>query len=180
MFSNHLDIILKNDKVTLKNFNGVYACDEIAKSNKYAKSFIVVNTAQRKQKGKHWLLFFRHEDKSFYFDSIAAEINSYGDCVKDGFSKYADGCNNVYYSKKRLQACDSDVCGIYCIFAGRELCKRKSINTIEEMFSINLKKNDQKIICWFKEYLKKVLPVKIQYSQGQFCCCEQEWKKLKT
>lgn len=177
MYANQLNVIFKLDTVTRKFFKSVCPCDKIDKNMGTGKNFQIVNTRDSTHTGQHWLLFFKSKNTAYCFDSLANELKSYGSCVENAFKHFSTECSRHVMSRKKLQASNTHLCGIYCILAARELCNGKTINIIEKQFSNNLQDNDRKIELWFKKYLKRLLPISTCYRQGQFCTCETKWKK---
>lgn len=180
MYTNQIYVILSCDQVTSKYFRGVFACDKIKNlciEKSTEKYFIIVNTHSSKSPGQHWLLFFVVNNTCILFDSMAKSLSFYGDCVKDGFHMFSNNCNVQISSARRLQAFESNLCGIYCIYVARELCRKKSINMIENCFSNDHTKNDKRMTIWFSKYIKKLFPIKLCYKSGQFCTCEKKWSK---
>lgn len=178
MYANQLNVVFKQDRLTLNAFKGVFPCDKIIDPNTTSNCFVVVNTSPSTGTGEHWLLFFKIDDCAFCFDSLANKIETYNKCTCRAFEKFSQNCMSTFFNSKRLQATTTDVCGIYCIYVARELCSGKSINSIERRFTANLLKNDQKITNWFNKYLKKhFIKRNFLCKNGQLCCCETEWKK---
>lgn len=176
MYSKQIEILLKCDRATLKYFKGVFSCDNIER-NKQKKYFIIVNSASSQQTGKHWLLFFRHNEQCTFFDSLGNRPTFYGNCIEKAFKEFSEESETLIFNSKKLQSSETSVCGIYCIYMATELCRNKSINTIENHFSSDYRKNDKKIEIWFRKYIKNILPIKICYKQGQFSACEKSWNK---
>lgn len=174
MYANQINILLSQDKLTQQLFTGVFSCDTVPIGS--TNCFIIVNTAPSTYKGEHWVLFFKNGATVIFFDSLANDLHFYGACLENAFKKFSN-VDSPELSKIRFQSYDSNVCGIYCIYVARELCKNKSINNIQKSFSSNLLENDCKIIKWFRKYLKSSISPNISFKKGQFCCCEDKWKK---
>jgi len=155
MYANQICEILSQDPLTKKHFSGVFPCNaSLQPESKKKTRIIIVNTSPLHHKGEHWVTFFKNKNEAIFFDSIARKLENYGPCIYEAFMTFSAGCKHVNFSSKRLQSANSNVCGIYCIYVARELCKGKAINTIEMKFSDNLKLNDYKILQWFKRYLR--------------------------
>jgi hypothetical protein len=177
MYANQINVIFKLDKLTSKKFAGIFACDKTKDNFNNNNSFVLVNTDNSNNKGEQWLLFFKQDDITIFFDSLAYTLDAYNTCVTNAFLHFSKNSKESKYNTKRLQYSDSSLCGVYCIYVARELCKGKTINMIEESFTQDLIQNDKKLKAWFKVYLKTLLPsITFYFQKGQFCVCEKAWK----
>lgn len=181
MYSNQIYAALKLDKVTNKYFGGVHSCDKVnqVKIKENESVCIVVNTATSEDAGVHWILLFkpRNGEKMIFFDSFGKSPSDYGNCLREAtiyFSTHTSFSGKYARSTKVLQSDEAAVCGIYCIFAAYQLCRNKTINTIENMFSNNRIENDRKICKWFKKYFHGKI---INCRKGQHCICSKLWNK---
>ena len=128
----------KNDP----RFNGVYYRDNLP--NKIKKGAYIINLDEYENTGTYWISLFVKPKYTVYFDSfgvenIPKEINN--------FIGNSDIKSNIF----RIQACDSIMCGYFCIEFINYMLKGKTLLDYTNLFSPNdFKKNDELL----KEYLR--------------------------
>ena len=128
----------KNDP----RFNGVYYRDNLP--NKIKKGAYIINLDDYENTGTYWISLFVKPKYTVYFDSfgvenIPKEINN--------FIGNSDIKSNIF----RIQACDSIMCGYFCIEFINYMLKGKTLLDYTNLFSPNdFKKNDELL----KEYLR--------------------------
>lgn len=161
---NTLEIIKTIKSLRVGNpFKGVYAGDrasEIKCLMKKEPCFAIINVAPAHHPGLHWVLLFKppNKRKMVFFDSFAlspAQYNSNVVRAVEHFSSFTHFPGKFYSLKRAIQADDSTLCGLYCIFFAYYLNAGESINTLSKLFttSKNKKKNDQLILKW-KQLMK--------------------------
>ena len=107
MLSTEIYEKLKN----IKNFIGVYACDEMPKFIQVFPQCLVANTDNHNQIGSHWIaIFIDDKGGGEYFDSYGLPP------MKHEFIQYLE--NNTKtgftYNKVSLQCFSCVTCGEYC------------------------------------------------------------------
>ena len=85
--------------------NGVYSRDNLPKINDGA---YVINLDEHELVGAEWIALYENGDNSTYFDSFRVEHNP-----KE--IKKLIGNKNIMTNIYRMQACDSIMCGRFCI-----------------------------------------------------------------
>ena len=96
-------------------FNGVYSGNNLPKIIK--KGAHVINLDEYENTGTHWVALFVKTNEAIYFDSfgiehIPKEINKF---IRSKELGYAVGNKNIISNIFRIQACDSIMCGYFCI-----------------------------------------------------------------
>ena len=105
----------------------------------------VINLDEYEDAGTHWIALYVKNKKVVYFDSFGVE-HVPKEIIK--FIKNKDIIANIF----RLQACDSIMCGYYCIEFINYMLKRKTLLDYTNLFSPDdFKKNDQVIKRIFKK-----------------------------
>ena len=99
------------------NFNGVYARDTLSKIKDGA---YIINLDKYESIGTHWIALFVNAENVKYFDSFRVEYMS-KEIRK--FIRNKNIITNIY----RIQACDSVMCGYFCIGFIDVILKGKSL-----------------------------------------------------
>ena len=99
------------------NFNGVYARDTLSKRKDGA---YIINLDKYESIGTHWIALFVNAENVKYFDSFGVEYMS-KEIRK--FIRNKNIITNIY----RIQACDSVMCGYFCIGFIDVILKGKSL-----------------------------------------------------
>lgn len=113
-----------------KYFGGVYPRDSIPKTLR--KKFYVINLDKQTGPGTHWVLLFNINSPK-YFDSFGAppieEIKI-----------------PVTSNRYRVQAMNSQNCGLYCIYFADELLKgRQLIDILLDFDPVDYENNERQI-----------------------------------
>jgi hypothetical protein len=145
-----MDVLLALNKRTgSRHFLGVYPLDKLP-DRLIKPAAVVANTSDSTQSSGHWVAFyFPDEGSSQYFDS-------YGTIpLHPEFFTWLQKFNmhkELFFNKKRYQATDSPVCGLYSlVFLARHMglpCGR------ELRFNRDFKENDLKIKMLFKKLIR--------------------------
>ena len=69
-------------------FDGVFSIDMLHKIKNKPK-LIICNTDPSTKPGKHWVLFFFHNDTVDFFDSLGNDMNYYGDEFLDFAQRFS-------------------------------------------------------------------------------------------
>ena len=123
-------------------FNGVYARNNLP--NKIKKGAYVINLDEYENTSTHWVSLFVKPKYTVYFDSFGVEH------IHKEINKFinSDKKSNIF----RIQACDSIMCGYFCIEFINYMLKGKTLLDYTNLFSPNdFKKNDQVIKRIFKK-----------------------------
>ena len=121
-------------------FNGVYSRDNIP--NEIKDGVYVINLDEYSDIGTHWIAFYVKNNIT-YFDSFGVE-HIPKEIIK--FIKNKNIKKNIF----RIQACDSIMCGYFCIGFIDFMFKGKSLTDYTNLFSPNdFKKNDDTILKYF-------------------------------
>ena len=118
MNSRQFSWILSSDKVTSRNFKGVYALDEIVHiKQKSFPSAYVFNLAPSYKPGSHWVaVYINRNGLTEYFDSFGHPQPRE---IKDFLSTYAENWN---YSHVPVQELYSMTCGQFVVFYIYQRC----------------------------------------------------------
>jgi len=99
----------------LKNFRGVFLRDTLPKKPK-RNECAIMNLDDTSADGTHWVAWFKHGDKKWYFDSFRlpppTELND-----------YVDG--DVFYPTEHIQPGQEVFCGHLCLYVLKEMQKEK-------------------------------------------------------
>ena len=124
-------------------FNGVCSRNNLPK--KIKKGAYIINLDEYENTGTHWIALFVKTNEVIHFDSFGIEH-----IPKE--IEHAIGNKEIKASIFRLQACDSIMCGYYCIEFINYMLKGKTLLDYTDLFSPNdFKKNDQIIQRIFKK-----------------------------
>ena len=103
---------LTSNPVTEPYFDGVFPSDEL-KTIKKKPRLIICNTDPSTKTGKHWLLFFFHDDDTVdFYDSLGKDLTAYGKEFTDFVHKFA---KKYQQCTTRTQPKGSSLCGHYCL-----------------------------------------------------------------
>ena len=118
---------------------------EVIYQIKNKKGAYVINLDKCKNTGTHWIALFVKNNEAIYFDRFGIEH------IPNEINKFI-GNKNIKSNIFRLQACDSIMCGYYCIEFINYILKGKTLLDYTNLFSSNdFKKNDQVIKRIFKK-----------------------------
>ena len=102
----------------------------------------IINLDEYKSIGYHWIALYLNADNVTYFDSFAVEH------IPKEIKKL--GNKNIITSTYRVQACDSIMCGCFCIEFTDFILKGKSLLEYIDLFSPSeYKKYDKLILKYF-------------------------------
>ena len=91
------------------SFIGCYPHDILPHIKRKSNISIIINTANSKRIGEHWVAMKMTNDKCFYFDSFGVEI------INENIKKFAKIYKNVIYSARCIQNIESEKCGEFCV-----------------------------------------------------------------
>ena len=104
----------------------------------------VINLDVCKSIGNHWIALYVNGSDIIYFDSFSVEHIPKE--IKKNYKKQKYK-TNIY----RIQACNSIMCGYFCIGFIDFMLKGKSLLDYTNLFSLNeYKKNDKIILKYFQ------------------------------
>ena len=131
------------------SFVGCFAADEL--SNVIIKSpcFIIVNLDKRKMKGSHWIAIGCFKNKLEVFDPLGFDLFAWPKISCDLlFFLHKYSFSRKVLISKRIQAINSQNCGLYCIYY---VITRKfqSFSLLQSIFSSNLRLNDSILVKQF-------------------------------
>lgn len=91
-------------------FRGVFMCNQLQHKQPNATELAIINLADSKSPGSHWVAFALLNRTAFYYDS-------FGDLkppsiIQDYLRRRA---KKIYYNRKRHQKLSSYMCGHYCV-----------------------------------------------------------------
>ena len=91
-------------------FDGVFSIDMLHKIKNKPK-LIICNTDPSTKPGKHWVLFFFHNDTVDFFDSLGNDMNYYGDEFLDFAQRFSSKYQISLFklNPKKLQYVDNTV-----------------------------------------------------------------------
>ena len=127
---------------------GVFAADEIPRRFQSLPYGFIVNTDPQQLPGKHWIACYVNSNK------ILETFDSYGlspGTLSPFIDHFMDTFERTLVSTKRLQSSDTNVCGQYCLFYLMCRCRGYSMKDITDLFSDNLKLNDQYVYNFVEE-----------------------------
>ena len=91
---------------------------------------IICNTDPSTKPGKHWVLFFFHNDTVDFFDSLGNDMNYYGDEFIDFAKRFS---SKYQISLIQTQPQNTSICGQYCLYFAHKICNgEKMENTGRE------------------------------------------------
>ena len=123
-------------------FNGVYSRDNLPKITK--KGAYVTNLDEYENTGTHWIALFIKTNEAIYFDSFGIEH------IPKEINKFINN-KKIKVNIFRIQACDSIMCGYFCIEFISYILKGKTLLDYTNLFSPNdFQKNDRIVKRIFK------------------------------
>ena len=90
-------------------FIGCYPNDKLPQIEKKSNISLIINTANSKSVGEHWVAMRMTKDKCFYFDSFGMEI------INENIKNFAKIYKKVIYSERCIQNIQSEKCGEFCV-----------------------------------------------------------------
>lgn len=134
------------DELLMQATGGVFSIDNLPES--VSESIYFINSDPSYLPGMHWIcVYFPKNSPAEFFDSLGHAPNYYSQKLSL-FMK-----NTFIYNTRRLQAYNSNTCGLYCLFFLYYRIRGYSFSEILENFTPNLDINDKIVIDF---YLKKV------------------------
>ena len=104
----------------------------------------VINLDKYADVGTHWIALFCNKNTVIYFDSFSVEH------VPEEVKEFIEN-KNIKANIFRVQENDSLMCGYFCIGFIDFMLAGKKLTDYTNLFSPhNLKKNDNIILCYFK------------------------------
>ena len=91
------------------SFIGCYPYDTLPYIKRKSNISIVINTANSKLIGEHWVAIKMINNECFYFDSFGVGI------VNENIKEFVKIYKTVIYSTKCIQNIESDKCGEFCV-----------------------------------------------------------------
>ena len=125
--------------------NGVYSRDNLPKAIK--KGAYVINLDEYDDVGTHWIALYVLNKQVIYFDSFGVEY------IPNEVKKFIgdkDTISNIF----RLQACDSIMCGYFCVAFIHYMfdnTNKTLLDFTNVFFPYDFKKNDEIIARLFKK-----------------------------
>ena len=91
------------------SFIGCYPYDTLPYIKRKSNISIVINTANSKLIGEHWVAIKMINNECFYFDSFGVGI------VNENIKEFVKIYKTVIYSTRCIQNIESDKCGEFCV-----------------------------------------------------------------
>ena len=107
-------------------FDGVFSIDMLHKIKNKPK-LIICNTDPSTKPGKHWVLFFFHNDTVDFFDSLGNDMNYYGDEFIDFAKRFS---SKYQISLIQTQPKNTSICGQYCLYFAHKICNNEKMENI--------------------------------------------------
>ena len=139
----NFEIIMKNYEKYYENepkFNGVYSRNNLSKIKDGA---YIINLDEYESIGTHWIALYVNAKNVTYFDSFGVEH------IPKEIKKFI-GNKNIMTNIYRIQACDSIMCGYFCIGFIDFMLKDKSLLEYRNVLSNDYEKNDKIILKYFQ------------------------------
>ena len=132
-------------------FIGCYPHDKLPQIEKKSNISIIINTANSKSVGEHWVAMRMTKDKCFYFDSFGLPI------VEEYLLKFLHPHYNVVtYSDVCIQHLKSDKCGEFCILFVKHVKNKTTYDKFLSNFNYeNLQENDAIVEQWMGKGIKR-------------------------
>lgn len=111
--------------------------------------YLIVNSEDHRNAGKHWLAIAVHKHEIFFFDSYGYPITKYS----SHFVNFLRRLHALKFIQKyqRIQCYGSSTCGPHCCFFLYKLYRGNHPDTIYAMYNRNnCKLNDKYIEQWLK------------------------------
>jgi len=140
MNTRQLDAILKTDKITRKQFRGVFPSDQLPVQIHEYPSAYVANVDPSNQPGSHWVAFYFTQDQhGEFWDSYGQHPKVYNML----FVNFLERNSKQWIMNQRtLQSLDSSVCGEYCIYYLIHRCRGFYMNVVVNHFTQSKRLND--------------------------------------
>ena len=130
------------DHMKIKNFNGIYAKDQLRTDMIKPNQFYIINLDDSIGNGTHWTAFYVDNYSIEYFDS-------YGLKPPQIISENYD----YIYNSSQLQSYESKACGYYCLYFIYHLSHGYNFYEIIKQFSlVDLDYNQNVIKNFFNNY----------------------------
>lgn len=152
MQSSDLKNILNQFPSISQNLYGVFSIDTVPK-NIPKNHFVIINTEENSQPGKHWFCLLKLGFKSYeIFDSLGIDENKF-----KYFETYSIlPCNSkVKYNENAVQNSFSTTCGLFvCYFLIQRMhnLDLSFFTLINEIFDIDKDKNESVVSLFAKEH----------------------------
>ena len=131
------------------SFVGCYAANELSNLILKSPCFIIVNLDKRNMNGSHWIAIGCFKNKIEIFDPLGFDIFAWPRISCDLlFFLHKYSFSREILLSKRIQASQSNYCGLYCIYYVITR-KIKSFSLLQSIFSSNLSLNDSILIKQF-------------------------------
>ena len=122
-------------------FNGVYSRNNFSKIKDEA---YIINLDEYESIGTHWIALHINDNNVTYFNNFGVKH------IPKDIKKFI-GKKNIITNSYRIQACDSIMCGYFCIRFIDFMLKGKSLFDYTNLFSPNhYEKNDKIILKYFQ------------------------------
>ena len=108
-------------------FNGIYSRDNLSKIKDGA---YIINLDEYSDIGTHWVALWVNNNNVTYFDSFGVEH------IPKEIIKFIES-KNIKANIFRIHACDSIMCGYFCIAFIDFMFKGKSLTDYTNLFSPN-------------------------------------------
>ena len=123
-------------------FNTVFSRDNLPNSIK--NGAYVINLDEYRDIGTHWVALYVNNKTIMYFDSFGVEH------IPKEIIKFIGNNKKITTNIYRIQACDSIMCGYFCIGFINFMFDGNSLTDYTDFFSPNdFKKNDDIILKYF-------------------------------
>ena len=131
------------------SFAGCFAANELSNVVLKSPCFIIVNLDKRNMKGSHWIAIGYFKNKIEIFDPLGFDIFAWPRISCDLlFFLHKYSFTRKILLSKRIQAPQSNYCGLYCIYYVMTR-KIKSFSLLQSIFSSYLSLNDSILIKQF-------------------------------
>ena len=107
---------------------------------------IICNTDPSTKPGKHWVLFFFHNDTVTFFDSLGREMDYYGNEFINSAKRFS---SKYQRSLIQTQPKNTSVCGQYCLYFAYKICNDEKMENI-----IKSMKSPQHVLNFVKRNFK--------------------------
>jgi hypothetical protein len=138
-----LDELLTADCKLSTVYVGTFPCDMLPSMVDHPAA-LVINTDPSTMPGSHWVaIYVDSGGRGEYFDSYGDAPENV-ECVKF-LNTNCRGGRNWIFSKKELQAMDSNVCGQYCVGFLKWRVRGGSLEEFQNQFGSDTDRNDKSI-----------------------------------
>ena len=153
-------------------FDGVFSIDMLHKIKNKPK-LIICNTDPSTKPGKHWVLFFFHNDTVDFFDSLGNDMNYYG----NEFINFAKRFSSKYQiSLIQTQPKNTSICGQYCLYFAHKICNGEKMENI-----IKCMKSPEHVLHFVnRNFVKLVNEHFFKLVQDADICKGVDWDVLPT